>query len=45
MRRLISTVELPKEDWLKLQMAHPFGLFCEAKRSRCVAERSDVVRF
>lgn len=29
----------------ELQMAHPFGLFCGAKRSRCVAERSDVVRF
>lgn len=29
----------------QLQMAHPFGLFCGAKRSRCVAERSDVVRF
>ena len=28
-----------------VQMAHPFGLFCGAKRSRCVAERSDVVRF
>ena len=28
-----------------LQMAHPIGLFCGAKRSRCVAERSDVVRF
>ena len=30
---------------LKLQMAHPNGQFCGAKRSRCVAERSDVVRF
>ena len=31
--------------WNKLQMAHPNGQFCGAKRSRCVAERSDVVRF
>ncbi len=29
----------------KLQMAHPISLFCGAKRSRCVAERSDAVRF
>ena len=28
-----------------MQMAHPIGLFCGAKQSRCVAERSDVVRF
>lgn len=49
---IIFYVRMPSASGMKnglsqiiVQMVHSIGQFCGAKRSRCVAERSDVVRF